>query len=162
MASAAQQRAQAKYDKTHTKSVLFKFNLTSDADILLRLEEVDNRQGYIKELIRRDVRGTGELLSIDAIRLLLIPVAKKYSVGRIYLFGSYARGDASAESDVDLLIEGNEAKGLTGFLEMQELLEEKLQKKVDLVEYEAVKLDVTRAGKRFRSHIERDWVLLYG
>ena len=45
--------AQAKYDKNHTKGIYLKLNKDTDADIIARLEEVDNRQGYIKELIRK-------------------------------------------------------------------------------------------------------------
>ena len=162
MATAAQLRAQAKYDKKHTRSVLFKFNRTTDADVLLRLDEVSNRQGYIKDLIRRDVRGTGEVLRLDAIRTLLMPVVKKYDIKRIYLFGSYARGEARKDSDVDLLIEGDGVKGMMPFLELQESMEKHIGKKVDLVEYGAVLKDNTRAGRRFREHVERDKVLLYG
>lgn len=50
-----QKRAQIKYDKTNTRKITFKFNLKTDADILERLDSVDNRQGYIKELIRSDI-----------------------------------------------------------------------------------------------------------
>lgn len=50
----AQKRAAAKYDKSHTKGVYIKLNKTTDADILERLQEVGNVQGYIKELIRKD------------------------------------------------------------------------------------------------------------
>jgi hypothetical protein len=52
MATEAQRKASAKYDKEHTKSMLFKFNTTNDADILAKLDEVGNKQGYIKNLIR--------------------------------------------------------------------------------------------------------------
>lgn len=55
MASKAHIRAQAKYDKANTKGIYLKFNLQTDADILARLEEVENKQGYIKELIREDM-----------------------------------------------------------------------------------------------------------
>ncbi len=52
----AQARASAKYDETHTKQIKLKLNLETDKDILQRLEEVGNKQGYIKELIRRDIK----------------------------------------------------------------------------------------------------------
>lgn len=55
MATDAQRRAQAKYDATNTKQVMLKLNRTTDADILAKLAEVDNVQGYIKQLIRRDI-----------------------------------------------------------------------------------------------------------
>ncbi len=56
MASKAQIKAQAKYDKEHTKSIHLKFNINSDADILDKLDKVESKQGYIKELIRKDLR----------------------------------------------------------------------------------------------------------
>lgn len=55
MVTDAQKRAAAKYDKSHTKGVYIKLNKTTDADILNRLQEVGNVQGYIKELIRKDI-----------------------------------------------------------------------------------------------------------
>ena len=54
MVTDAQKKAAAKYDKSHTKGVYIKLNKTTDADILNRLQEVGNVQGYIKELIRKD------------------------------------------------------------------------------------------------------------
>ena len=161
MATRAQLKAQAKYDRNHTRAILCKFNLGTDADILQRLDASGNMQGYIKSLIRKDIRGTGEILSIDAIRILLLPVVKRFQIRQIYLFGSYARGDANAGSDIDLLIVGGNAKGMLSFVELQEMMEKRLGKEVDLAEYDAVKKDQTRAGRRFLEQIERDKVLLY-
>jgi predicted nucleotidyltransferase len=45
------------------------------------------------------------MLSIEEIKSYIIPVVKKYPVERVILFGSYARGDASDTSDVDLIVE---------------------------------------------------------
>ena len=59
MATEAQNRAVARYDKTHTKFVIMKLNIKTDADILKRLDEVGNKQGYLKRLIRADMNGTG-------------------------------------------------------------------------------------------------------
>ena len=54
-ASKAQLRAQAKYDKDNTVQVKIKLNKKTDSDIIKRLSEVDNKQGYLKELIRLDI-----------------------------------------------------------------------------------------------------------
>jgi len=43
------------WDKENTKQVKFKFNLRTDADILARLAEQSNVQGYVKALIRADI-----------------------------------------------------------------------------------------------------------
>lgn len=42
---------------------------------------------------------------IMTIRNAVIPIGKAYGVKRIYLFGSYAKGTANENSDIDLLIE---------------------------------------------------------
>lgn len=56
MTTESQLRAIAKYDKEHTKTICLKFNLKTDRDILERLEQVENKQGYIKQLIRDDLK----------------------------------------------------------------------------------------------------------
>ena len=56
MASEAQKRASAKYDLYNTKQVKLKLNLKTDADILDWLDGISNKQGYIKELIRKDMK----------------------------------------------------------------------------------------------------------
>lgn len=47
---------QARYDKRMTKVVTMKLNRGTDAEILAKLESVDNVQGYIKGLILSDIR----------------------------------------------------------------------------------------------------------
>lgn len=56
MATEAQKRAIAKYDAANTTRVMLKLNNKTDADILQKLAEVQNKQGYIKELIRKDLQ----------------------------------------------------------------------------------------------------------
>lgn len=58
MATQAQLKASAKYDKANTKSIFLKLNIKTDADVLRYLETVGNKQGYIKELIRKDMNGS--------------------------------------------------------------------------------------------------------
>ena len=53
----AQARATKKYQKNNTRMFTIRLNLNTDADIIRRLEEVDSKQGYIKELIRKDMQG---------------------------------------------------------------------------------------------------------
>jgi predicted nucleotidyltransferase len=45
------------------------------------------------------------MLSIEEIKSYIIPVVEKYPIEKVILFGSYARGDASDKSDVDLVVE---------------------------------------------------------
>lgn len=52
--SEAQKKASARYDKTHTRQIMLKLNLKTDADIISKLDITPNKQGYIKDLIRKD------------------------------------------------------------------------------------------------------------
>lgn len=54
MARKATER-QRRYDDAHIKAVYLKLNKIYDADIIEKLEAVGNKQGYIKELIRKDM-----------------------------------------------------------------------------------------------------------
>lgn len=54
--SEAQLKAIRKYDAQNTKQLHFKLNLKTDADILDWLEKQENVQGYIKQLIRQDMK----------------------------------------------------------------------------------------------------------
>lgn len=51
----AQKRARKKYEKKTKVQVLLKLNRHTDVDILTKLSEVPNKQGYIKQLIRADL-----------------------------------------------------------------------------------------------------------
>lgn len=54
--SDAQKRANAKYEREKTRSIRIKLTLSTDADILAKLDSVGNKQGYIKALIRADLK----------------------------------------------------------------------------------------------------------
>ena len=50
--------------------------------------------------------------TIDEIREIVAALAARYGADRIYLFGSYARGDANKDSDIDLRIDKGAIRGL--------------------------------------------------
>ena len=62
-----------------------------------------------------------------------------YFVSRIGVFGSFARGEATEESDVDVLVEFNQRVDLFHFIGLQDRLTEILGRKVDLVTPKALK-----------------------
>lgn len=53
-------KAQDKYDKSNTVQMHLKFNVRSDADVLDKLNSCENKQGYIKRLIREDMAKNGK------------------------------------------------------------------------------------------------------
>lgn len=58
--SEAQKKASAKYEAANVKRVMLKLNFNTDMDILEKLDEVDNVNGYIKRLIREDMKAKEE------------------------------------------------------------------------------------------------------
>lgn len=54
--SDAQKRANAKFEREKTRSIKIKLTKSTDADILAKLDAVGNKQGYIKKLIRDDLK----------------------------------------------------------------------------------------------------------
>lgn len=60
MATESQRRASAKYDAANTTSIRLKMNINTEMDIIERLEEVGNKNGYIKQLIREDIERNKE------------------------------------------------------------------------------------------------------
>lgn len=59
MVTEAKRRANAKSDAKNTARVQLKLSKNTDADILEHLNSLDNKQGYIKELIRADIQKKG-------------------------------------------------------------------------------------------------------
>ena len=58
----------------------------------------------------------GSVITLENITALVKPLTKKYHVKEIYLFGSYARGEADENSDLDFLVFGGEGFKLTSIL----------------------------------------------
>ncbi len=56
MASEAKIRANNKSNKINTKMICLRLSYNTDADIIKRLDEVESKMGYIKELIRKDMQ----------------------------------------------------------------------------------------------------------
>jgi hypothetical protein len=76
---------------------------------------------------------------IQRIAERVVPILRKHDVRRAGVFGSVARGDATHQSDVDLLVDAPKDISLLGFVHIMHELEDALGRKVDLVEYDAIK-----------------------
>jgi predicted nucleotidyltransferase len=76
--------------------------------------------------------------SIQSIKKQIVPILKRQGVTKAALFGSVARGDVRKKSDIDLLIKLQRNKSLLDFMGLKIELEEKLNKKVDLLTYDAL------------------------
>ena len=103
------------------------------------------------------------ILSIEEITEKVKPIAKKYNLKEVYLFGSYARGEAREESDVDLLyIKKDNSMSLLTKYRMLSEFEESLGKKVDLVSATALELNKEIPGTQMiEDNIEKDKEVLF-
>ena len=95
------------------------------------------------------------IFTLESITAMVKPLAEKYHVKEIYLFGSYARGEADEKSDLDFLVFGGENFKLTNVLALGEDLREVLKKKVDIFEIREVNQD-----SEFYKTIMRETVLV--
>lgn len=79
---------------------------------------------------------------VESIRLKIIGILKKNKVIRAGIFGSYSKGEQKKNSDIDILIQINpkDSKNISliDIIRLENFLENKLGKKVDLVEYSAL------------------------
>jgi hypothetical protein len=64
MASEAKLRANSKSNKINTKMICVRLSYNTDADIIKKLDEVDSKMGYIKELIRKDMQAQKKIVCI--------------------------------------------------------------------------------------------------
>ena len=76
--------------------------------------------------------------TIDEIKNISVPVAQKYGVKKLALFGSYARGEQKADSDIDFLIEKGKIQGWE-FFGFVNNLEDDLGVHVDVMTYNSLR-----------------------
>ncbi len=60
------------------------------------------------------------------------PIAKEYGIDKVYLFGSYARGEATEDSDIDFYVEFSRPLGLR-YCSFYSDIEERIGKSVDII-----------------------------
>ena len=79
--------------------------------------------------------------TIEKIKDIVKPVADKYNVDSIYWFGSYARGEANENSDLDFLVFGGDNFKLTNIFALAEELRTAFQRQVDVFEISEINTD---------------------
>ena len=104
------------------------------------------------------------IYSIDELKRMIAPIACKYSIPVVYLFGSYARGEATDSSDVDILIdrEGSTIRGLFDLGALYNDLNETLGKPIDLVTTDSVvQPEAQRRTPWFAKNLELERLVIY-
>ena len=78
-------------------------------------------------------------MTLNSIKKQIIPILKKEGVTRAAIFGSFARGEQTQKSDIDILVELPDHATLIDLAGLKLDLEDVLKKKVDVVEYAGLK-----------------------
>lgn len=146
---------QKKYISEYNKETyaMFPFRVRKDnVDIVNKLKTVPNKNKYIFDLIENDINPS--VLTLKQIKTKIMPIMAKHNIHEVYLFGSYARGEATNKSDVDIFCESGDIKTLIdqGFLEDE--LEKALGKEVDIIFIGSMMDDY------FKSQMEEDLIKL--
>lgn len=93
------------------------------------------------------------MYTVTDIQRIVAPIAARYGVERMTLFGSYARGENTSESDIDLRVDKGQVRGLQMAFLLTDL-EDVLKIKVDL-------LSTSALDDAFLSSIRGEERLLY-
>ncbi len=76
---------------------------------------------------------------LDAAAPILKELAAENGYGRLAVFGSVARDQARADSDIDLIVEAPKGTSTFGFVRFKQLIEQVLGREVDLIDYGGLK-----------------------
>ena len=131
-------RSYKSYENDLDKMGNLKYNYIYEK--LFRINPIDEEHGIV---------------DLEYISRKCSEIFDKYKINFCYLFGSYAKGKAKDDSDVDLLI-STEIKGLK-FFGLVEELRNSLQKKVDVIEVAGLKDNV-----ELLEEILKDGIKIYG
>ena len=125
---------QKQYIGNYNKSTykMFPFRVRKDdTKTMNKLISVPSINGYLNSLIEKDINN--KVLTIKQIKERMLPIIKKHNINEVYLFGSYARGEANNNSDIDIYCDVGDIKTLIDQGKFEEELEETLGKKVDVI-----------------------------
>lgn len=95
------------------------------------------------------------ILTVEKIKEICTEIFSSYNVDYCYLFGSYAKGKATENSDIDLLV-CTEITGIA-FYDLVEILREKLNKKVDILNLQQLNENLDLVNE-----ILKDGIKIYG
>lgn len=105
---------------------------------------------------------SSSIVDIATVKLIAGAIAKKYGLAQVYLYGSFARGEADDDSDIDLLYVSREASqsGMGDLAQLKNELERSFGREVSLTSLASLRRHAqrSRASRRFYEHIQRDMV----
>lgn len=104
------------------------------------------------------------IYNTEEIKSIITPIAVKYNIKAVFLFGSYARGTATENSDIDLIIDttGTDLDTLFRLGSLYEELSDVFGKEIDLITVSSLEQPVVRQSEiAFRENIIKERMSLY-
>jgi predicted nucleotidyltransferase len=104
------------------------------------------------------------IYTLEQIKELVEPIAKKYKLKALWVFGSYARGEATVESDIDLLMDYTDSTIVNIFdlYDINKDLSEKIKLNVDLISTDGLFNPANqRQNTKFIATVCKERVLIY-
>lgn len=148
---------QLKYINDFNKDTykMYQFRIKrSDSEIIEYLDNMTNRNAYLLSLVNEDI-AKKEIYTIKKIKDTIKPILNKYGIYDINLFGSYARGEATKDSDVDIYCDKGNIKTLIDQVLLEEELKNALNKEVDII------FNTQILDDYFKKQIMKDLIKLY-
>ena len=139
------------FNKNNYKMYQFRVK-KSDINIINYLDNIENGNSYIVSLITADI--SSSIYTIKEIKSIINPILNKYGINDIYLFGSYARGEAKDSSDIDIYCDKGNIRTFIDQGLLEDELEEALNKKVDII------FDLSYIDEYFKKQIMEDLIKL--
>lgn len=141
----------SKFNKNNYKMYQFRVKKI-DKELIDYLDKKENRNNYILSLINEDINK--KVYTLKEIKRIIKPILNKYGISDIYLFGSYARGEAKSNSDIDIYCDKGNIKTLIDQGELEEELENALNKEVDII------FTTSILDEYFKEQIKEDMIKL--
>lgn len=105
---------------------------------------------------------TDRIYTVDEIRNIVAPIAKRHRVTKMYLFGSYARGEADGASDIDLRVDAEHLTDLFVLGSLYSELESALNKSLDLITTQSLRQNINDPlTRKLIRNMRRDERLIY-
>ena len=85
------------------------------------------------------MKGESNLSELEKITKKIKPVAKKYKLTLVWIFGSYAKNKQKEDSDIDVMVKTEDVAEGFKLAEVKFALEDALEKEVDIITTESIK-----------------------